>query len=75
MNTVSEKDQQPWTIAGVVRSYDSLIGKKCKRKGSTVIWEIWAADSDGIQIMNYSQYKNMSRCVKVDTFKRNWVFM
>jgi len=52
-----------------------LIGKKCKRKGSDLVWEIWAADKKDIAIMNYSQFKPMSRRVSVINFLKYWIIV
>lgn len=59
-------------ISDVMYSYSDLIGKKCKRKGSNTVWEIWAADKDGIAVMNYSQYKPMSRRITITNFIKSW---
>lgn len=56
-------------------NYKDLIGKKCKRENSDVVWEIWASDEDGVAVMNYSSSKPMSRRIKIPNFIKNWIIV
>lgn len=52
--------------------HGNFINKKVYRDGSSIIWEVWAQDSDGVSLMQYNSSRNSSKRIKWEVFLKNW---
>jgi len=48
------------------------MGKLIKRKGSKVIWEIWAEDKDSVSVMQHNRVRPMSRIITRANLDKYW---
>ena len=82
-STADRRDRMGTIVRGILNEMDDLtdsqalnpkdlINKKVKSKKGKVVWEVWYADQETVNLMNFSSSKNQSKRVPFEVFNKNW---